>query len=158
MIYFKQAKLKTESPRALGVPGFFITFDHKLLKPSTTMKKIFRILQTGTMLRAFLTFVFFMSCAIVFGQNINDSTVATPQDPTNDVFDWIARILACIGILVPGWDIYKAGARERASRAQIFFTRFVEMVDNNELSNTAALRDLASRGRDVVKKDGPSNP
>jgi len=114
------------------------------------MKKIFRILQANTMLRAFLTFVFFMSCAIVFGQM--DSTVEAPQDPTNDWADWVARILAAVGIIFPAWDAYKLPARNRAAKAQTLFTRFVEMVDNNDFS-APALRDLATKGRDVVKKE-----
>lgn len=113
------------------------------------MKKIFRIIQTNTGFRAFLTLVFFLSVAICFGQ---DSTTTTPVDTTNDVYDWISRILAAIGILLPGWDLYKAGARTRASKAQQLFTTFVAMVDNNDFSATA-LKNLANQGRDVVKKD-----
>jgi cation transport ATPase len=124
----------------------------KHFKTFNTMKKIVRILQTNTGLRAFLTLIMFMTVAIVFAQ---DSTTTTPVDSTNDVWDWIARIFTVIGILVPGWDIYKAGARTRAARAQTLFTTFVNMIDNNDFS-APALKNLANQGRDVVKKDGPS--
>lgn len=115
------------------------------------MKKIVRILQTNTGLRAFLTLIMFMSVAIVFAQ---DSTTTTPVDSTNDVYDWISRILAAIGLLLPGFDIYKAGARSRAAKAQTLFTTFVQMVDQNDFSATA-LKNLANQGRDVVKKENP---
>jgi cation transport ATPase len=113
------------------------------------MKKIVRILQTNTGLRAFLTLILFMSVAIVFAQ---DSTTTTPVDKTNDVYDWISRILAAVGILLPGFDLYKAGARSRASKAQDLFSHFVTMIDNNDFS-TSALKALAAKGRDVVKKE-----
>ena len=87
---------------------------------------------------------------IVFGQS--DSTVTSPQDPTNDWADWVARILAAIGILVPGYDAFMAKARARASKAQELFTEFSNMVNNNQFDPNS-LRSLASRGRDVIKKD-----
>ena len=87
---------------------------------------------------------------IVFGQS--DSTVTSPQDPTNDWADWVARILAAIGILVPGYDAFMAKARARAAKAQELFTEFSNMVNNNQFDPNS-LRSLASRGRDVIKKD-----
>lgn len=102
----------------------------------TTIKLIFTIIA--------LLFVFF-----AFGQ---DSTVTAPVDSTNDWSDWVARILAAIGILLPGWDAYKAKARSRAAKAQELFTEFVRMVDENDFSS-AALKSIANKGRDVVKKE-----
>lgn len=104
------------------------------------MKAIVKLIMTAVA----LLFVFF-----AFGQ---DSTVTAPVDSTNDWADWVARILAAIGILLPGWDAYKAKARSRAAKAQELFTEFVRMVDQNDFSSSA-LKGIANRGRDVVKKE-----
>ena len=98
-------------------------------------------------IKLFLTLAFLLLAVMLFAQ---DSTVTAPQDPTNDWSDWVARILAAIGILLPGWDLYKAKARDKASKARELFSEFVRMVDANDFSATA-LKGIANRGRDVVK-------
>lgn len=102
------------------------------------------------MKRSIICFTLCLITLVVFGQ---DSTVTAPQDPTNDWADWVARAFAILGIIFPAWDAYKAPARDRATKAQALFTRFVQMVDNNEFTNPQAYRELAEKGRDVVKKD-----
>jgi hypothetical protein len=102
------------------------------------------------MKKMILIFSLMLMTTLIFGQA--DSTVIAPQDPTNDWADWVARILAAIGILVPGYDAFMAKARARAAKAQELFTEFSNMVNNNQFDPNS-LRSLASRGRDVVKKD-----
>ena len=101
------------------------------------------------MKKSILLFVFMLSCFILFGQ---DSTVTAPADPTNDWADWVARILAAIGILVPGYDAFMAKARARGAKARTLFTEFFDMVDAGDF-NPDRLRGLAKKGSDVVKKN-----
>lgn len=103
------------------------------------------------MKKAIILFSLSLITFVVFGQL--DSTVTMPQDPTNDWADWVARAFAILGILFPAWDAYKKPARDRAVKAQELFTRFVQLVDNNEFTNAQAFRELAAKGRDVIKKD-----